>query len=366
MVSSTLILGYLPILALSANFLDSIPPQDKVAARVAAPDPQASDNGAFYCSAIGDLFSICDIGTVSQAATDAAGCLCYSSTSWAPQIFDGAVSSCADYAQTALPDAYTLAVAFEGFCTSVGDYQASPSPAARTTTPISPPTTAPVVGFTTSPNPTPIATTPVATVAASSGSAAASGSVDIFSNSACSYVSYAFDFCNSVSPGFSTMDATVQAPCLCYSSTSWDPTFFDGAVQTCADFVSTAEPSAYPTFAAVEGFCSSIGDVGNPLRSKTSTGALASATGGSGGGIGSGGSAGIGLTVSGLKSTSTPQSSKSSSKTPTTTTPVATTPVQSQAPAVTTIKSGDAPPNDSSLNWVFRLVFVAVSVVVLL
>jgi len=360
MVSISLILGCLPVLALGASFQDEAQIRDKLAVR--APD---SSDGAFYCSAIGELFSICEIGTVSQASTDAAGCLCYSSSSWAPQIFDEAVSSCAVYAETAIPQAYTLVSDFEGFCTAVGDYQASPSPAARTTTPIAPVTTAPVVGVTTSPEPTPIATTPVILPAASSSAAAASGSVDIFSNPACSFLSYAFSFCNSATPGFSTMDASLQAPCLCYSSTKWSPNGFDGPVQTCADFVSTAEPSAYPTFAAVEGFCSSVGDV-EIGAAATSSGAAASATGGSGGvGFGSGGSGGIGFTASGLKQP--PSSTHQSTKTPTvTTTPVATTPVQTPTPAVTTIKSGDAPPNDLSLNLAIRLIFVAVSVVVLL
>lgn len=149
------------------------------------------------------------------------------------------------------------------------------------------------------------------------------------------------------------MDASLQAPCLCYSSTKWSPNGFDGPVQTCADFVSTAEPSAYPTFAAVEGFCSSVGDV------ESTSSPFSTSTGG-------GGNGGIGFTAPpGLKTapTSTPQVTIGlTSKT----TPVATTPVQTPKPAVTTIKSGDAPLNDLSLYLAFRLVFVAVAVMVLL
>lgn len=281
MVWKSLVLGFLPIVVLGASFQDEIQPQDKIAVRV-----PATDDGSFYCSAIGALFSICDIGTVSQESTDAAGCLCYSSSSWAPQIFDGAVSSCADYAQTALPsNVYSLASAFEGFCTSVGDYQNSPSPAARTSASGAPATSASAArsssaAATTSPKPTAVATT---RSAVASGSASASGSVDIFTNSACSYLSFAFSFCDSASPGFSTMDASSRAPCLCYSSTKWSPDGFDGPVETCADYLSTAAPSLYPTFSAIEGFCSSVGDLANEPDSGAST------TGGSGGG-------GIGLT----------------------------------------------------------------------
>jgi hypothetical protein len=150
------------------------------------------------------------------------------------------------------------------------------------------------------------------------------------------------------------MDVSLQAPCLCYSSTKWSPNGFDGPVKTCADFVSTADPSAYTDIAGVEGFCSSVGEVtGN-------AGASATGSPGIGGGGGGGGGGGIGLTIPGeAKPTAQPTNAA------TVTTTSKTGPVQS--PAVTTIKSGDgAPPNDLTMTWAFRLVFVAVSAMILL
>jgi hypothetical protein len=49
---------------------------------------------------------------------------------------------------------------------------------------------------------------------------------------ACSYALDALEYCSSVSPGFLSMAVSKQAPCLCYSALSWDPGFFDNAVQT--------------------------------------------------------------------------------------------------------------------------------------
>ena len=96
--------------------------------------------------------------------------------------------------------------------------------------------------------------------------------IDVESNPACSWVEYALSFCESASPGFATMDVTDQAPCLCYSSTSWSPDFFDGAVATCVEYVSTAAPSLYTDLTAMEGFCSSVGNV------YTQTGGASSST----------------------------------------------------------------------------------------
>src|SRR5436853_3315422 len=81
---------------------------------------------------------------------------------------------------------------------------------------------------------------------------------------ACASVVIAIEFCESVSPGFDSFTPASQAPCLCYSSKSWVPTFFDGAIATCAAYARTADPEDYSLIAEFTGFCSSIGDILTP------------------------------------------------------------------------------------------------------
>lgn len=178
--------------------------------------------------------------------------MCYSSTSWVPNAFDGAVETCAEYAATALPASdYSDIADLEGFCSSIGDVINSDSPATVTAT-----------------------TTPAAKVTA----APSSGSVDIFTNTACSFVGSALSYCSSVSPGFVSMDVTSQAPCLCYSSvnptsTAWVPDIFDGFVLTCAEFVSSAAPESLSIVTDLENFCTDIGNVlGDASAGATTTG----------------------------------------------------------------------------------------------
>ena len=224
-----------------------------------------------------------------------------------PNEFDGAIYTCAQYAATALPASeYSDLVALEGFCSSVGNVEASGSPAS--------------VSATTTPAPK---VTPAAT-----------GSVDIFTNTACSYVGFALSYCNSVSPGFTTMDPTSQAPCLCYSSTAWAPNMFDGAVLTCAEYVSSVAPSSLSDITALEGFCT---DVGNVLAS----GAVATTTAG-------------GLT--GPKQTTTSKSGV----TATIVTPVGTTIVGE--PTTTTKSAASGSQNEM---WGFGLLVVAMSMIIL-
>ncbi|KAI9648162.1 hypothetical protein NHQ30_002794 [Ciborinia camelliae] len=96
-------------------------------------------------------------------------------------------------------------------------------------------------------------------------------------NPGCALVSSTLFACESISPGFTSLLPSAQAPCLCYSSSTWIPTVFDKAVQTCANFASTAVPGAYPAFVNLEGFCGNIGNV----RSSAPASTLASITSGS-------------------------------------------------------------------------------------
>ncbi|ATZ50482.1 hypothetical protein BCIN_05g08300 [Botrytis cinerea B05.10] len=88
-------------------------------------------------------------------------------------------------------------------------------------------------------------------------------------NPGCALVSSTLFKCESISPGFTSLVPSAQAQCLCYDSSKWIPTIFDKAVQTCADFASTAVPSAYPAFVNLEGFCGNIGNIMTTMRPAT-------------------------------------------------------------------------------------------------
>jgi hypothetical protein len=179
-----------------------------------APDP---------CSLISSLISICSADTpgfTALAASDQASCVCFDSTSYIGNDFDAVVTSCASEL-SAQGDSTDLAAAQSlfGFCSS----NAVPGSAATT--------------------------------AGSPGGG----------KEACSTVLSFIDFCESVSPGFTDFAPVTQAPCLCYSSAVWMPNPFDDAVSSCADFEAAQGSQSLATVVSnLEGFCSSVGDVGNP------------------------------------------------------------------------------------------------------
>ncbi|KAH9214036.1 hypothetical protein DL95DRAFT_278765, partial [Leptodontidium sp. 2 PMI_412] len=156
------------------------------------------------------LLSACQIlspGFLTLAPVSKAPCLCYSDTAWAPQLFDGAIETCASWAQTADPADYPGIATYDGFCTSIGDILNS-APSGGSTTPI--------------PVPAPQPVTPKST------------------NSECAFVGSALSFCASATPGFATLLPGQMATCLCYSSTAWKPNGFDSPLSTCAEFAKTA------------------------------------------------------------------------------------------------------------------------------
>ncbi|PVH86396.1 hypothetical protein DL98DRAFT_366218, partial [Cadophora sp. DSE1049] len=163
------------------------------------------------CSYVVLILSACQIlspGFVSLTPESKAPCLCYSDTAWAPDLFDGAIETCASWAQTADPVDYPALVTYEGICTSIGDILM--------------------------PTPTPTQPPPVITPSPSSSDAG------ILVNSGCALVGSALSFCDSVTPGFTNLLPEQMATCLCYSSTAWSPNGFDSPVSTCAEFVKTA------------------------------------------------------------------------------------------------------------------------------
>ena len=315
MSSRFIFFSVLQILGVHGGFLDGIAPR--------APEAAAVTGGPAACSAVDNAISFCSSAIPGFATADdaeLANCFCYSSTSWIPEAFDGAVYTCAQYAATAFPaSAYSDIAGLEGFCSSAGNVVASGAPAAVSAT----------------------ATTPAAKVTP----APASGTIDIFTNSACGFVGSALSYCNSVSPGFTTMDPSSQAPCLCYSSTVWSPSVFDGAVLTCAEFVSSVAPSSLSDITGLESFCTDIGNV---------LGAGTGATGNKGSGVPLASNTG-GVTTPKQTTTSKPGVAATIG------TPVATTIQQEPTSTKQSLASSDMKMN----TWGFGLVVVAVSMVIL-
>ncbi|KUJ24469.1 uncharacterized protein LY89DRAFT_776583 [Mollisia scopiformis] len=82
---------------------------------------------------------------------------------------------------------------------------------------------------------------------------------------ACQVLGSALAICANITPSFTALQPTAQAKCLCYSSTIWSPNIFDNAVESCANYASTAAPPAYSALSNLENFCADVGDVEKPV-----------------------------------------------------------------------------------------------------
>lgn len=207
-----------------------------------------------YCSSVSPGFD--NFSPSSQAP-----CLCYSSTSWDPEGFDGAIATCADFFSTADPKALPTIEVFEGFCSSIGPVLGAAATSGVAATTSAAPT----------PAPTPskhIASATFATPTFNLGTASLTNSPEAtLLPEACTLIVSAISYCNEVTPGFTTLDPTSQAPCLCYSSTSWDPQFFDNNVKTYAGYLSTADATGVSVVSRISSFCHSIGDIRTAVAS---------------------------------------------------------------------------------------------------
>jgi hypothetical protein len=192
------------------------------------------------CNLVGQAIAICNTLTPSfntLQPTAQAHCLCYSSTSWRPSIFDNAVKTCADYAFTAAPGAYNPLANLEGFCQGIGDVNQQDVP-------------------------TPVFSLTTMYQSIQSSGMSMSISMSAFSGQPCNAVNSMLIDCSSSFNGFWSLQPSDRAKCLCYvSASSWCPTAFDNAVQTCEAFAMTAAPSVYAAVSSLGGFCASVGDV---------------------------------------------------------------------------------------------------------
>ncbi|KAF8860939.1 hypothetical protein BDZ45DRAFT_800402 [Acephala macrosclerotiorum] len=86
-------------------------------------------------------------------------------------------------------------------------------------------------------------------------------------NGGCSLASQEIVYCTSLSPGFMTMPHASKTSCLC--SSQGEP--FDVAVNSCAQYASTADTSLYSELVSWEGFCSTTSSTSPALSRATTT-----------------------------------------------------------------------------------------------
>ncbi|CAD6442353.1 8b93a3d3-bc37-4385-9829-e4274e3280da [Sclerotinia trifoliorum] len=185
------------------------------------------------CALVSSTLFACESitpGFTSLLPSAQASCLCYSSSTWIPTVFDKAVQTCANFASTAVPDAYPAFVNLEGFCGNIGNIKTARSSIASAST-ISKPF---VPTFTISAIP------------------------------ACYTAFSLIQFCVALIPGFIALNPTQQASCLCYTSiTSWVPKPFDNAVETCSQHAQSVSAFAglVSSVKIFDGICESVGDI---------------------------------------------------------------------------------------------------------
>lgn len=93
----------------------------------AAAATSLGDPNVVACNGVVTFISVCEEetrGFDNLDKTDQASCLCYISSTWEPDVFDGFVASCASVA-VSLDDSSALSVlgSAEGLCSSAGDVQ---------------------------------------------------------------------------------------------------------------------------------------------------------------------------------------------------------------------------------------------------
>jgi hypothetical protein len=89
------------------------------------------------------------------------------------------------------------------------------------------------------------------------------------------------DSCTAQTPNFLSLAFTVQASCLCYSGTVWQPSVFDNDFDTCLQHLSTASPAAYSSLGGDALPTAPCQVVGNVAGGATATGTTSAAVGGS-------------------------------------------------------------------------------------
>ena len=224
-----------------ANASDDFPNPSSITAlavATATPAPAQILQLNTACLTISSLLSACTAATIQFTAlvpTQQASCLCYEATTfYKPNLFDGAVKICADYASVAVPIAYPPIAGLINFCAVAG-------PGAM---------------------PTGIGTEFRSTVSTET-------------EKPCGLVSAYLGSCQKATPGFLTMSSMDQASCLCYTSGSWAPTSFDNLVSSCEGSAKDQDPVVWSAIVSLSKFCGEIGSarLSSNLESPRSTAA---------------------------------------------------------------------------------------------
>jgi hypothetical protein len=155
-----------------------------------------------------------------------AECLCFSSTQYKPGLFDGAVSSCAQYASTAVAAAWNALNDLEGFCTRASPYL---FPTSTSVLSAYAPSTSTLSAYVPPPA---IVTQPPPTMT----------ETQVENQQCCSIVQNIIFGCVNQTPGFLTLSGSNQASCLCSSTLtvgSETGIGFDNAAKGCLSALST-------------------------------------------------------------------------------------------------------------------------------
>ncbi|OAP58485.1 hypothetical protein AYL99_07575 [Fonsecaea erecta] len=186
------------------------------------------------CELVNSIAAACSASTSNlfdQGFSVAASCLCYSGSVYQPSIYDGAIETCLAYLSTASPPLYT-SLAGSGQtgspCASVGDVRTN----------------------------TAIDSNLISCSSWYSMEASCSG-----------------DNINSSPPPFS-----IQASCLCYTSSVFAPSVFDGYWDGCLDYYKTASSAYYYETLSSPGKdlntpCARVGDVRTSTADSSSSAA---------------------------------------------------------------------------------------------
>jgi hypothetical protein len=215
------------------------------------------DPNASACLSLDEMVSTCGVLTPGFTSFTnfyfQAPCLCYSSTYWDPGIYDHLIQSCYAGYRTARPAAYSSATASMG-----GDFIMTPCEQAGNV--LSRPLatdTAPQTAAVGSSTATPTMTSPI------------TATMMLDPNGlACQTLNTVEAYCNSITPGFSTLtDFRSKAPCYCYSGLVYHPSDFDREWGSCMKYLSTSATSVLSSLASsgapvlTSTPCAAVGDV---------------------------------------------------------------------------------------------------------
>lgn len=229
---------------------------------IAQGDPNAS-----ACKSVDAIVNICQSLTPGFTAFTnfyfQAPCLCYASTYWFPNGYDGWIQSCYSGYRTAQPAAYSSATASNGGdfimtpCHKAGNILSAPEYTGAVTALVP---SVPIPSFTSYSNRTSNRTTTLNAY-----------------ESACADLGNAVTNCQSRTPGFNTLtDFRSQAPCYCYSGLAWNPQAYDVRWGSCIQYLSSVSPSAYSRASAAGAPvltptpCAAVGDILDIRNSQSS------------------------------------------------------------------------------------------------